>query len=50
MANLRTVTETYGRLDILINNAALLGGRGVLDESAEFFDNAVPVAGLGSGA
>lgn len=47
-AYLGTVAETFGRIDILINNAAILGGRGVLDESAEFFDRAVRVAGLGT--
>jgi len=48
LAYLRTVTDTWGRLDILINNAALLGGRGVLDESTEFFERAVRVAALGN--
>ena len=45
---LRTVTDTWGRLDIVVNNAAILGGRGVLDESTEFFDRAVRVAALGN--
>ena len=45
---LRTVIDTWGRIDILINNAALLGGRGVLDESTEFFTRAVQVAALGN--
>jgi NAD(P)-dependent dehydrogenase (short-subunit alcohol dehydrogenase family) len=48
LAYLRTVTGTWGRLDIVVNNAAILGGRGVLDESAEFFDRAVRVAALGN--
>lgn len=42
------VVGELGGIDILVNNAALLGGKGVLDESAEFFDRAVRVAGLGS--
>jgi NAD(P)-dependent dehydrogenase (short-subunit alcohol dehydrogenase family) len=46
LAYLRTVTETWGRLDIVVNNAAILGGRGVLDENTEFFDRAVRVAAL----
>jgi NAD(P)-dependent dehydrogenase (short-subunit alcohol dehydrogenase family) len=42
------VLDVWGRIDILVNNAALLGGRGVLDESAEYFARAVLVAGLGN--
>jgi NAD(P)-dependent dehydrogenase (short-subunit alcohol dehydrogenase family) len=45
---LRTITDTWGRLDIVVNNAAILGGRGVLDESTEFFERAVRVAALGN--
>jgi NAD(P)-dependent dehydrogenase (short-subunit alcohol dehydrogenase family) len=41
------VVERWGRVDILVNNAALLGGRGVLDESAESFERAVRVSSLG---
>jgi NAD(P)-dependent dehydrogenase (short-subunit alcohol dehydrogenase family) len=48
LSYLRTVTDTWGRVDIVVNNAALLGGRGVLDESTEFFDRAVRVAALGN--
>ena len=48
LAYLRTVTDTWGRLDIVVNNAAILGGRGVLDESTEFFERAVRVAALGN--
>ncbi|NKQ52081.1 SDR family oxidoreductase [Amycolatopsis sp. K13G38] len=48
LAYLKAVTDTFGRLDILVNNAALLGGRGVLDESAEFFSQAVQVAAMGN--
>jgi NAD(P)-dependent dehydrogenase (short-subunit alcohol dehydrogenase family) len=48
LAYLRTITDTWERLDIVVNNAAILGGRGVLDESAEFFEKAVRVAALGN--
>jgi NAD(P)-dependent dehydrogenase (short-subunit alcohol dehydrogenase family) len=41
------VLERWGRIDILVNNAAMLGGRGVLDESADFFERAVRVQSLG---
>ncbi|MCI2416535.1 SDR family oxidoreductase [Saccharopolyspora sp. K220] len=44
----RAVVERFGRIDILVNNAALLGGKGVLDESTEFFRRAVEVAALGN--
>ncbi|PXY20796.1 SDR family NAD(P)-dependent oxidoreductase [Prauserella muralis] len=43
----RTVIDTFGKIDILVNNAAVLGGRGVLDESAEFFSRAVQVSAMG---
>jgi NAD(P)-dependent dehydrogenase (short-subunit alcohol dehydrogenase family) len=42
------ILAAWGRIDILVNNASLLGGRGVLDESAESFTRAVLVAGLGN--
>ena len=42
------VLEKWGRIDILVNNAAVLGGRGVLDESTEYFRRALLVAGLGN--
>ena len=48
VAYVRTVLDAWGRIDILVNNAALLGGRGVLDESAESFTRAVLVAALGN--
>ena len=41
------VVERWGRIDILVNNAAMLGGKGVLDESADFFERAVRVQSLG---
>jgi NAD(P)-dependent dehydrogenase (short-subunit alcohol dehydrogenase family) len=41
------VLARWGRLDILVNNAALLGGMGVLDETAEAFERAVRVSSLG---
>lgn len=43
-----TVVDAFGHIDILVNNAALLGGKGVLDESTEFFTRAVQVAALGN--
>jgi NAD(P)-dependent dehydrogenase (short-subunit alcohol dehydrogenase family) len=42
------VLEAYGRIDILINNAALLGGRGLLEENLEYFNRAVTVAAAGN--
>jgi NAD(P)-dependent dehydrogenase (short-subunit alcohol dehydrogenase family) len=47
-AYVREVVETFGRIDILVNNAALLGGKGVLDESVDFFRRAVEIAALGN--
>jgi NAD(P)-dependent dehydrogenase (short-subunit alcohol dehydrogenase family) len=41
------ILARWGRIDILVNNAALLGGRGVLDESAADFERAVRVTALG---
>jgi NAD(P)-dependent dehydrogenase (short-subunit alcohol dehydrogenase family) len=45
---IQTTVDTWGHIDILVNNAALLGGRGVLDESADFFARAVQVAAMGN--
>ncbi|HEY0936650.1 MAG TPA: SDR family oxidoreductase [Trebonia sp.] len=42
------VLAAWGKIDILVNNAALLGGRGVLDESAEAFHRAVTVSSMGT--
>jgi NAD(P)-dependent dehydrogenase (short-subunit alcohol dehydrogenase family) len=42
------VLDTWGKIDILVNNASLLGGRGVLDETTEDFTRAVMVAALGN--
>src|ERR1700761_3384115 len=42
------VLARWGRIDILVNNAALLGGRGVLDETAEGFKRAVLVSAMGT--
>jgi NAD(P)-dependent dehydrogenase (short-subunit alcohol dehydrogenase family) len=47
-ACVRAVLDAWGRIDILINNAALLGGRGILEESLEDFNRAVSVAAAGS--
>jgi len=41
------VLEKWGRIDILVNNAAMLGGKGVLDETAETFERSIKVSGLG---
>jgi len=43
-----SVLDRWGHIDILVNNAALLGGRGVLDETAEAFERAVRVSALGT--
>ncbi|HKF74699.1 MAG TPA: SDR family oxidoreductase [Candidatus Dormibacteraeota bacterium] len=48
VAYVQKVLDAWGKIDILVNNAALLGGRGVLDESAEDFSRAVLVAALGN--
>ncbi len=47
-AYIQAVLDAWGRIDILVNNAALLGGRGVLEESLEHFNRAVDVAAAGS--
>lgn len=42
------VLESWGHIDILINNASLLGGRGVLDENLGYFNRAVTIAAAGN--
>lgn len=42
-ANVRTVLETYGKIDILVNGAAILGGKGVLDYDLQDFERQVRV-------
>jgi NAD(P)-dependent dehydrogenase (short-subunit alcohol dehydrogenase family) len=42
------LADRFGKIDILVSNAALLGGKGVLDESAEYFGRAVTVAAMGN--
>jgi NAD(P)-dependent dehydrogenase (short-subunit alcohol dehydrogenase family) len=42
------VLGTWGRIDILVNNAAILGGRGLLEENLDFFNRAVNVAAAGN--
>ncbi len=41
------VLDRWGHIDVLVNNAALLGGRGLLDETAADFERAVRVSSLG---
>ena len=42
------VLDAWGRIDILINNASLLGGRGILEERLEDFNRAIAVAASGN--
>jgi NAD(P)-dependent dehydrogenase (short-subunit alcohol dehydrogenase family) len=48
MGYIQQVLDAWGRIDILVNNAAVLGGKGVLDESAEQFSRVVQVAAMGN--
>lgn len=48
VAYVRKILDSWGRIDILVNNASILGGSGVLDESAEGFTRAVLVSALGN--
>ncbi len=45
---IETILESWGRLDIVINNASLLGGRSVLEEDLASFSRAVNVAAAGN--
>lgn len=45
---LTTILDTWGRIDIVINNAAILSGTGLLTESLEHFNKAVNVAAAGN--
>src|SRR5437773_4579595 len=47
-AYIQRTLEAWGRIDILVNNAALLGGRGILEESLDNFNRAVNVAAAGN--
>jgi NAD(P)-dependent dehydrogenase (short-subunit alcohol dehydrogenase family) len=47
-AYLGEVLSRWGRIDILVNNAALLGGRGLLEEDLSSFNRAVTVAAAGN--
>jgi NAD(P)-dependent dehydrogenase (short-subunit alcohol dehydrogenase family) len=47
-AYIGAVIDQWGRIDILVNNAALLGGKGLLEESLEYFNRAVHVASAGN--
>lgn len=40
-ANVQQVLDTYGRIDILVNSAAILGGKGVLDYELQDFERQV---------
>ena len=40
------VLEQWGRIDILVNNAAMLGGKGVLDEDAATFERSIKVSAI----
>jgi NAD(P)-dependent dehydrogenase (short-subunit alcohol dehydrogenase family) len=42
-ANVHKVLETYGKIDILVNSAAILGGKGVLDYDLQDFERQVRV-------
>lgn len=42
------VLDRFGQIDILINNAAILGGRPMLLENLAFFNRAIEVAAAGS--
>lgn len=43
-----TVLSEWGHIDILINNAALMGGKGLLDEDLDHYNRAVEVTAAGN--
>lgn len=45
---LQKVLDSWGSIDILINNASILGGRTILDETLEGWTRAVNVSGIGN--
>jgi NAD(P)-dependent dehydrogenase (short-subunit alcohol dehydrogenase family) len=47
-AYLGEVLDRWDRIDILVNNAAVLGGRGLLEENLDYFNRAVTVAAAGN--
>jgi NAD(P)-dependent dehydrogenase (short-subunit alcohol dehydrogenase family) len=47
-AYIQKVLDTWGKIDVLINNASLLGGRTILDETLEGWTRAVNVSGIGN--
>jgi NAD(P)-dependent dehydrogenase (short-subunit alcohol dehydrogenase family) len=47
-AYVQEVLERWGRIDMLINNASILGGRLLLDENLEDFNRAVNVSAAGN--
>jgi NAD(P)-dependent dehydrogenase (short-subunit alcohol dehydrogenase family) len=48
LANIAAVLEAWGRIDIVINNAADLHARGILEEDLASFNRAVTVAAAGN--
>jgi NAD(P)-dependent dehydrogenase (short-subunit alcohol dehydrogenase family) len=48
LANIGQVREAWGRIDIVINNAADLHARGLLEEDLDSFNRAVTVAAAGN--
>jgi NAD(P)-dependent dehydrogenase (short-subunit alcohol dehydrogenase family) len=47
-AYIQKVLDTWGKIDVLINNASLLGGRTILDETLDGWTRAVNVSGIGN--
>ena len=48
VANIGAVLQTWGRIDIVVNNAADLHARGILEEDLASFNRAVTVAAAGN--